>query len=362
MAEFSKDDNSYYPGEPDPLFPETNYHPGTDLDPEIADPIIQCAWGEVRDQLADFILAPELEAHMEMAFGETVDSDMAKNEIQDILTGENLPDIQVLPAADMDPVVGGFDSLTGTIYLADSLWLDTCGAEDGVLEDVLLEELGHFLDSQLSESDSPGDEGELWAGLVKGEELTESEVLRLRAQDDRVEIWVWGILVEVEATQEVDFERVGDFPVGISPESVAVEDFNGDGIPDLAVGDGYYSYLDNVSVLLGKGDGSFGSATNFPAGDWPRSVAAEDFNGDGISDLTVANYWDDNVSVLLGKGDGSFGSATINFPVGDSPLSVAVGDFNADGITDLAVTKSPGSNVSVLSGKGDGSFGSATNF
>ncbi|MDE5072314.1 MAG: VCBS repeat-containing protein, partial [Trichodesmium sp. St5_bin8] len=287
MAEFSKDDNSYYPGEPDPLFPETNYHPGTDLDPEIADPIIQCAWGEVRDQLADFILAPELEAHMEMAFGETVDSDMAKNEIQDILTGENLPDIQVLPAADMDPVVGGFDSLTGTIYLADSLWLDTCGAEDGVLEDVLLEELGHFLDSLLSESDSPGDEGELWAGLVKGEELTESEVLRLRAQDDRVEIWVWGILVEVEATQEVYFERVGDFPVGDEPQSLAVEDFNGDGIPDLAVAN--YS-SDNVSVLSGKGDGTFGSPTNFLVGDSPSSVAVEDFNGDGIPDLAVANY------------------------------------------------------------------------
>ncbi|MBS9770267.1 MAG: VCBS repeat-containing protein, partial [Trichodesmium erythraeum GBRTRLIN201] len=358
MAEFSKDDNSYYPGEPDPLFPETNYHPGTDLDPEIADPIIQCAWGEVRDQLADFILAPELEAHMEMAFGETVDSDMAKNEIQDILTGENLPDIQVLPAADMDPVVGGFDSLTGTIYLADSLWLDTCGAEDGVLEDVLLEELGHFLDSQLSESDSPGDEGELWAGLVKGEELTESEVLRLRAQDDRVEIWVWGILVEVEATQEVYFERVGDFPVGDEPKSVAVEDFNGDGIPDLAVAN--YS-SDNVSVLLGKGDGSFGSATNFPVGDEPISVAVEDFNGDGIPDLAVANYSSDNVSVLPGKGDGSFGSTT-NFPVGSLPRSVTVEDFNGDGISDLAVANSFSDNVSVLSGKGDGTFGSTTNF
>ena len=136
--------------------------------------------------------------------------------------------------------------------------------------DVLLEELGHFLDSQLSESDSPGDEGELLAALVRGEELTQFQVMMLRGQDDRVDIWVGGVEVEVEASEKVDFEKVGDFPVGDWPLSVAVADFNGDSIPDLAVAnDG----SDNVSVLLGKGDGSFGSATNFPVGQDPWSVA-----------------------------------------------------------------------------------------
>src|SRR5262249_24953246 len=77
------------------------------------------------------------------------------------------------------------------------------------------------------------------------------------------------------------------FDVGSYPRSVAVGDFNGDGTPDLAVAN-YYS--NNVSVLLGNGDGSFQPARNFAAGTRPDSVAVADLNGDGIPDLAVANY------------------------------------------------------------------------
>jgi hypothetical protein len=68
----------------------------------------------------------------------------------------------------------------------------------------------------------------------------------------------------------------------------------------------------------------------------PYGVAAGDFNGDRISDLAVANYNSNTVSVLLGKGDGSFQPA-VSYPVGSNPESVAVGDSNGDGIPDLAV-------------------------
>ncbi|MDE5068646.1 MAG: FG-GAP-like repeat-containing protein, partial [Trichodesmium sp. St4_bin8_1] len=171
---------------------------------------------------------------------------------------------------------------------------------------------------------------------------------------------VGGVEVEVEASEKVDFEKARNFKVGDGPHSVAVGDFDRNGVPDLAVAN---TWDDNVSVLLGKGDGSFGSATSFPvqSGAQAESVAVEDFNGDGIPDLAAANFFSDNVSVLSGKGDGSFGPA-INFPVGKTPTSVVARDFNADGIPDLAVANRDSNNVSVLSGKGDGSFGSATNF
>ena len=71
-------------------------------------------------------------------------------------------------------------------------------------------------------------------------------------------------------------------------------------------------------------------------GQVPYSVAVGDFNGDGQPDLAVANYFSDNVSVLLGNGDGTF-QAAVNFAAGTSSCSVAVGDFNGDGKADLAV-------------------------
>jgi hypothetical protein len=55
----------------------------------------------------------------------------------------------------------------------------------------------------------------------------------------------------------------------------------------------------DVSVLLGNGDGSFQAAQNFGAGSFPVSVAVDDFNGDGLPDLAVANDSSNNVSVLI---------------------------------------------------------------
>ena len=94
---------------------------------------------------------------------------------------------------------------------------------------------------------------------------------------------------------------------------------------------------DNVSILLGDGAANFSGPTNFGVGgSLPVSVAVGDFNGDGVQDLAVANYGaPSGVSILVGDGAGHF-SAPINFYPGD-PLSVAVGDFNGDGMQDVAV-------------------------
>ena len=110
-------------------------------------------------------------------------------------------------------------------------------------------------------------------------------------------------------------------------------DFNGDGRPDLAVAN-YGS--NDVSVLLGNGDGTFQPQVTYAVGSSPVALVAGDFNGDGRPDLAVANYGANDVSVLLGNGDGTF-QPQVTYAVGSSPTALVAGDFNGDGRTDLAV-------------------------
>jgi len=167
------------------------------------------------------------------------------------------------------------------------------------------------------------------------------------------------------------FQAPLTFAAGTNPVSVAVGDFNGDGALDLAVtnvGLDFNNEAGAVSVLLGNGDGSFQAALTFTVGKNPRSVAVGDFNRDGVPDLAVANGGSDSVSVLLGNGDGTF-YETRNFATDRSPVSVVVGDFNGDGVADLAVVVSGASGsfgavgrVSVLLGNRNGTFQAAWNF
>jgi hypothetical protein len=141
------------------------------------------------------------------------------------------------------------------------------------------------------------------------------------------------------------------------PNDLALGDFNGDGIPDLAAPD---SATGVVAIFLGKGDGTFQPAMNASTGQGstPLAIAVADFNGDGKLDLAVALGNQAAVAILLGNGDGTFQPPRIVSTAGSAlyyPVALTVGDFNHDGRLDIA-TANNSVGASLMLGNGDGSF------
>jgi VCBS repeat protein/FG-GAP repeat protein len=156
------------------------------------------------------------------------------------------------------------------------------------------------------------------------------------------------------------FKARVEYEAGFQPYGVAVGDFNLDGKSDLAVANqGVSGFNHTVSLLLGNGDGTFQAHVDYQTGTQPYSVAVADFNLDGKPDLAVASSESNAVSVLLGNGDGTF-QPYVDYPASEFPISVAVGDFNRDGALDLVVVNGSccigPDTVSVLLGNGDGTF------
>jgi Bacterial Ig-like domain (group 3)/FG-GAP-like repeat len=157
--------------------------------------------------------------------------------------------------------------------------------------------------------------------------------------------------------------------------TIAVGDVNGDGKPDLVVGNcgppnSCPGGIGSVSVLLGNGDGTFQPAVNYASGGYGAySVAIADVNGDGKPDIVVANCSSSEedclggsvIGVLLGNGDGTFEPA-LTYGLGRyTSESVAVADVNGDGKLDVVAAASYGEGygsgaVAVLLGNGDGTF------
>jgi hypothetical protein len=176
------------------------------------------------------------------------------------------------------------------------------------------------------------------------------------------------VLSEIGAVSIIPGRGDGTFP---APQAyggyqgawaIVAGDFNGDGKPDLVT----TNLLDNsISVFTGVGDGTFAVGATAPTGLVPSAAAVGDFNRDARLDLAVVNQTctslpcaNGTVSVYLGNGDGTF-QPPMDYATGNIPVAVTVADLNGDGIPDLAVVNNGfgfSNSVSLFLGRGDGTF------
>jgi hypothetical protein len=100
-------------------------------------------------------------------------------------------------------------------------------------------------------------------------------------------------------------------------------------------------------------------AQTVPVGSSPVYMVSADFNGDGVPDLAVVNLGSSTVSILLGSSHGTFTAGT-TLQLGTTPGPIAVGHFNGDGKADIAVVLPSNSTVAIFLGNGDGTFTAST--
>jgi hypothetical protein len=157
------------------------------------------------------------------------------------------------------------------------------------------------------------------------------------------------------------FQTPREIDVGTGPTAMAVGDFNGNGIKDVAIGGGNTE----LSILLGMGDGTFVRqpvVTLVPGGDLfsaCNDIAVGNLNRDSIQDLVVPLGNGEGNAILLGNGNGTFQvRSRIMIDETFAPLHVAVADYNRDGLLDIARTMGDGTNglMQILRGNGDGTF------
>ncbi len=143
-------------------------------------------------------------------------------------------------------------------------------------------------------------------------------------------------------------------------QKILLADFNRDGNADIALScsDGKNGGL---VILLGQGDGKFQSGVSYSSGS-AKGLTIGDFNGDGILDIAVSDYSQQDITIFIGKGNGSFKPGVVAVNTANLANDVVVADFDRDGNDDIAYavnTADPNSSLSdlyVALGKGDGTF------
>ncbi|MGD1911484.1 MAG: hypothetical protein ACFB2X_11675, partial [Rivularia sp. (in: cyanobacteria)] len=173
--------------------------------------------GKAVEQAQDFLTGLEADAaltdKLELAFGESFQTEIADKLINDFSQDNfsDIPAIQVVSSDKINGANGGYDSLNGSIYLSREFVI-THENDVNAITGVILEEIGHFIDSRINDEDAVGDEGELFSALVQGETLSSLDIAAIKTENDIHTITIDGKAIEIEYSlpnsTELDFETL----------------------------------------------------------------------------------------------------------------------------------------------------------
>ncbi|NMG18330.1 calcium-binding protein [Brasilonema bromeliae] len=152
-----------------------------------------------------------------VAFGDRIELNRLNDLVQQWKIGDfsALPEITILPGNNLNGARGAYSAQTNTIYLSQEFITNASNPAD--VNDVLLEEVGHFIDSVINPVDAPGDEGEIFANLIQGKTLTSQQLENLRNQNDAITIQINGQVLQAEAADTKPEDNLGIIATAIKP-------------------------------------------------------------------------------------------------------------------------------------------------
>ncbi|MFQ6056639.1 MAG: FG-GAP-like repeat-containing protein, partial [Methanosarcinales archaeon] len=160
------------------------------------------------------------------------------------------------------------------------------------------------------------------------------------------------VFCNTSTTGSISFETGIVFTAGNGVISGAIEDFDGDGKPDIAVvnhDDSTLSVFPNISTV---GSISLGTKIDYKTGRGPRIVAIGDLDADGKPDIAVPNSGGNSTIVSVFRNISTVGNISfeskLDFTAGGNPQSISIGDLDGDNRLDLAVADHSSSTISLL--------------
>ncbi len=316
----------------------------------------------VQQELRDFRESPDFASKMNLAFGNGFDREPDKSwQALDKLISANIVLGDILPSERLQ-AKGAFDG--DRIYLSKEL-LDPQLVAPQAAASVLLEEMGHYIDSQINSQDTPGDEGAIFAKLVLDLPFAPGELAALQAEDD------WGTLIGSDGSSipvelasataslasvalAFDSGVDGNDRITADPTIVGtIADLNSIGKLQASLNNG--GFVDITTQIDASGNFSLDAATltqlnggQLPDGKYKVTIQTEDRQGKAAEPVTLDFTLDTTPPSASGfMLDSLYDSA----PIGDSRTSFGsvdlIGQTEANATVTLK-TRKESANASVI--------------